>query len=191
MRSFLVLLCALSSVTAAAAQTPQTPSRWTLSAGRDQWYYPNVWGMRLRADYDLLGGRGPFRLGLLMGGSWGPSQLFSNHVGGNTYYSGEVQRGDVIFGLTSALTPLPKARFSPYLTFGVVARQVWMNGTTYMWDPTNPQATLIERSRTYGHITSTFGWGLRMRIHGRMFQLEHRVLYDLHSVTFGTSLPFE
>jgi len=126
-----------------------------------------------------------------MGGSWGPSQGFVNALGSSTYYSGEIQRGDLVFGLTSALTPLPRARISPYFTVGVLARQVWINGTTYLWDSTNPQGTYVERSRTYGHITSTWGWGIRLRLGGRMFQVERRTLYDVKSLTFGTSLPFE
>lgn len=191
MRSFLVLLLALCLAVSAAAQSPPTPSRWTLSAGGDRWYYPNVWGLRVRADYDLVGQRSPFRLGLLMGGSWGPSQGFLRSFGDGSYNSGEVQRGDLVFGLTSAVTPLPKARFSPYFTFGVVARQVWRNGTSYWWNTMNAQQSTVEPSRTYGHITSTWGWGIRMRLRGRMFQLEQRVLHDLHSITFGTSLPFE
>ena len=190
MRSFLVLLLALSLIGSAAAQTPQTPSRWTLSFGRDSWYYPSVWGLRVRADYDLVGRRGPFRLGLLMSGSWGPSQYFTEPAG-DAYLGGNVQRGDLVFGLNSAITPLPKARFSPYLTFGVVARQAWVHGTTYMNVPGYPELNWVEPSHTYGHIVPTWGLGVRFRIRSRMFQLEHRVMYDVHTWTFGTSLPFE
>ena len=187
MRLFIVGVAVFLVTTAGVAQQP---SRWTLSAGPEWSRIPSIWGLRVRADYDLVGRNSPFRVGLLAGGSWGPTQAFRDPIGSGSYYSGVNQRLDLTFGVTTALTPLPRARVSPYFTFGVVARQVWINGTSVWESPITP-SSFVERSHTVGQITSTMGWGIRARIARRLFQVEIRTLYDVRFLTIGTSLPFE
>ena len=187
MRLFIVG-AALLFTTTAGAQT-----RWTLSAGPEWSSVPNVWGMRLRADYDLVGRRSPLRIALLGGARWGPTQTFRQSLGSGSSFYGSDQSVDLTFGAVAAFTPVPRARVSPYLTFGVLARQTWSYGWS-RWTSGVDGSLLLdqpERFRTVGQIFSSLGLGVRAKIAGRMFQVEIRRVYDFTSLTFGTSLPFE
>lgn len=201
MRPLLVLSFALSFVSSTApAQTiPPTPSRWTLSAG-PEWGFPSLWGLRVRADYDLVGRTSPVRLRLQAGALWGPTQRFYHAFGGGSEYYGMDQTVDLTFGVVAAISPVPRARMSPYLTIGVLARQAWSHGWTQARNAAGSTFSAIpEATRMFGDVIIPVGLGIRANIGGRSFQLEIRRLYGgnsqgfgmRNSLTFGTSLPFE
>jgi len=171
----------------------QTPSRWTLAAGPD-WSHStaSLWGLRFRASYDLLNPDRRFGLRLEAGGLWGPTHFYSRTyriVGGQE--SGENQTVDMAFGLSALFTPFPRARFSPYLTGGVLGRQVWSNGWSVFSDTTGfSMGSSTPQSRTNGAIVVPMGIGIRARIAGRQFQIEYRVHNPQQGLTLGTRLPF-
>lgn len=194
MRSFLVLFLSFPLVlsTAAAQDTPPTPSRWTLSAG-PEWraVAPRtyVWGMRVRAEYDLIKPASVFGLRLEGAALWGPTQSYF-YVGNAYSTGGTEQRTDLMVGVTGSFSPLPRARFAPYLTMGIYGRQQRIDGSTFF----NSQLTGFERgspaTRSRGDLIGALGLGLRMRLGGRTFQLEYRRIYGSSGLTFGTRLPF-
>lgn len=201
MRSFLVLSVALSFTvsTVAAQATPPTPSRWTLSTG-PEWGYPSLWGLRVRADYDLVGRTSPVRLRLQAGALWGPTQRFYRATGAGSVFYGSDQTVDLTFGVVAAISPVPRARISPYLTMGVLASQAWSHG----WSAARNAGGEVfgyraEGTRMSGDIIITPGLGIRANIGGRSFQIEVRRLYGRNSdafgmrnsLTFGTTVPFE
>lgn len=187
MRLFIVVVALLLSMsTTAAAQ-----SRWTVSAG-PEWVQlaPNthLWGMRLRAEYDLTPPSSVFGLRLEGGARWGPTQSYFYEFGSYSR-GGTEQQTDLMLGLSAGLSPFPRARFSPYVTMGVFGRQVWTRGSFFAGDSTmfwNVPYT----SRTNGDIIASLGVGLRARIAGRSLQLELRRLHSHNGLTFGTRLPF-
>ncbi len=189
MRLLVVGAALLFSVsTTAAAQ-----SRWTFSAG-PEWtgtlsngYF---YGGRLRAEYDLITPTTPFRLRLEAGTFWSPTQsYFASYLGGSSIY-GFHQAADLTVGLSAAIAPLPRARFSPYVMLGVYARQKWSHGADSFRNPDGSFAwNDLERSRTFGDVLFQPGIGIRARIGGHMFQLEMRH-YAQRSLTLGTTLPF-
>jgi hypothetical protein len=168
-------------------------SRWTISAG-PEWTPTfgsgHFYGGRLRAEYDLIKPTSPFRLRFETGTFWSPTQsFFGSYIDGSSVY-GFKQSMDLTVGLSAAISPLPRARFSPYVMMGVQARQTWSHGANSF---TNPDGSLAwnepERSRTYGDVLWQAGIGMRARIGGRMFQLEMRH-FSRQSLTLGTNLPF-
>jgi len=190
MRWFLVLSCAflLSSESAA-----QAPSRWTLSAGPEWTPSPSnsrFYGGRLRAEYDLLTPTSPFRLRLDAGTFWSPTQsYYASYLDGSSTF-GFDQTVDLTFGLSAAVAPLPRARFSPYVMLGLYARQSWSHRATSFSNPDGSLAWNVpENSRTYGDLLAQTGIGFRARIGDRMFQLEMR-RFRRRSLTLGTNLPF-
>ena len=190
MRWFLVLGVALLLSRNSAAQTP---SRWTFSAG-PEWTRTfggaNFYGGRLRAEYDLLTPTKPFRLRLEAATFWSPTQsFFATYLDGSSVY-GFNQSVDLTLGLSGALSPLPRARFSPYVMLGVYARQTWSHGANSFRNPDGSFAwNDLERSRTVGDILAQVGIGIRARVGGRMFQVEMRQ-FSRRSLTLGTHLPF-
>jgi hypothetical protein len=125
------------------------------------------------------------------GGFWSPTQNFYGRyslVDGT--FGGERQTFDLTFGLSAAITPLPKARFSPYLTMAAVARQTWRRASGWVQyaDSSAPRFFPLTTA-SYGDVLLEPGIGLRARLAGRVFQLEVRQ-YDHRSLTFGTQLPF-
>jgi len=100
-------------------------------------------------------------------------------------------RVDMAFGLSALFTPFPRARFSPYLTGGVLGRQVWSNGWSVFSDTTGfSMGSSTPQSRTNGAIVVPMGIGIRARIAGRQFQIEYRVHNPQQGLTLGTRLPF-
>jgi len=190
MRWFFVLGVALLLSRTSAAQTP---SRWTFSAG-PEWTTTfgggHFYGGRLRAEYDLLTPTKPLRLRLEAGTFWSPTQFFfANYLDGSSVY-GFNQAVDLTLGLSAALSPLPRARFSPYVMLGVYARQTWSHGANSFRNPDGSFAwNDLERSRTVGDILAQVGIGIRARVGGRMFQVEMRQ-FSRRSLTLGTHLPF-
>jgi hypothetical protein len=197
MRSVLVLPVALFVVfgTAAAqdtSSTPLTPSRWTLSAGPEfiRWS-PSVhlWGMRLRAEYDLTRPNRVFGLRLEGAALWTPTQSYFFQTGSRTQ-GGVDQSSDIMLGLAASIAPFPRARVSPYVTLGVFGRQMWRQGSFFVQDPNLLSYDQQRFGYSRGDIIPTFGLGLRVRLGGRSFQLELRQIRDHGNLTFGTRLPF-
>jgi hypothetical protein len=188
MRLFIVGVATLLLVPSAAAQ-----SRWTVSAGPE--WTPlssgTFYGARVRAEYDLIKPTGPLRLRFEAGGSWSPTQSYygSYSIPDLGTFGGTRQILDLQFGLSAALTPLPRARFSPYVVMAVVARQSWRRGSG--WAQT-PGAPVQNYRSTYsaGDILLQPGIGIRARIAGRMFQVEMRRAEHSNALLIGTSLPF-
>src|SRR6266568_1480289 len=170
-RLFVLSVLLLFSATAGLAQ-----SRWTLSVG-PEWtkVTPTIswWGMRLRAEYDLIKPPSVFGLRLEGGARWGPNQHFFSESSSRTEFGAE-QQMDLMLGFTGSLSPLPRARFSPYVAMGIFGRQMWRRGSRFTQDS----------------VFGTLGLGLRARISGRSFQLELREIYNHYGLSFGTRLPF-
>ncbi len=194
MRSVLVLPIALSFVfgTVAAQDNLPTPSRWTLSTG-PEWSRGipalRTWGLRTRAEYDLT--KPSSVLGLRLEGSsrWSPTQSYF-YDNGFSSYSGTEQRFDLMLGLSGFVSPMPRARISPYVTMGVFAFQEWMHGLhAYHTNGSNWSNSPIHTD-SRGDFAASLGLGLRTRIGGRTFQLEYRWIESQTGLTFGTRLPF-
>ncbi|SRR6266576_3501943 len=185
MRWLLILSIALLS--AATYGAAQTPSRWTLSAGPDWW---TSVGGRVRGEYDLIKPDRPVRLRFELGGYWEPTQ---SHFG--TYglselgsYARSEQSVDLTFGVTASLAPLPRARFAPYVSIGVLAQQVWGHGWYSITTPdTNTSHTY---SDTKGQMILPLGLGVRTRLGAHMLQVEIRRVEQRTALLVGTNLPF-
>lgn len=186
----LFIVSVLLSLLPASIATAQT--RWVLSVG-PEWTATNggyFFGGRLRGEYDLISPESPFRLRAEVGGYWEPTQSYNGRLIDGTTLGGQNQTADIAFGLAAAITPVPKARVAPYLTLGVLARQMWRHGWGSQRSPDGAYS-FHERSRTLGGIIIPVGVGIRARIAGRMFQVEMRTFdYARNSVTLGTNLPF-
>ena len=187
MRLFIVSAALLFSLsTTAVAQ-----SRWTVSAGPEFMRWDprvHMWGMRVRAEYDLTKPASVFGLRLEGGVLWSHPQSW--HVESGAPRQGGVdQTTDIMLGLSGAITPFPKARVSPYISLGVFGRQVWRHGSFFIHDPTLPsyESSYLRSSRG---VMATLGLGLRVRLAGRSFQLELRAIQDHSDLTLGTRLPF-
>ena len=181
MRLFIAGL-ALLFTTSASAQ-----SRWTLSAGPE--WTPGFMGGRVRGEYDLITPTKPLRLRLELGAYWEPSQTYAyNYVFLDGGVAGWKQSVDLTFGFSAAFTPIPRARIAPYVTFGVLARQSWKNGSQFFYR--GGTTTLSTISGTAGDIVVPLGVGLRARIAGHMFQVEMRKFEHAHALMIGTNLPF-
>lgn len=190
MRSVIAGVALLLAATAAAAQ-----SRWTLSAG-PEWIpfarSSDFIGGRVRGEYDLITPTKPLRLRLELGGYWEPTHDRSGvSVIDGSMYNDTRQSVDLSFGVTAAVTPLPHARFAPYLTLGILARQTWIRGQLTRWPP-GGQPTFAPFSGTRGDFAYPAGVGIRSRIAGRMLQFELRRFLGepRNAFMLGTSLSF-
>jgi len=121
---------------------------------------------------------------------WSPTQsYYASYFDGSSIF-GFDQTVDLTFGLSAAVAPLPRARFSPYVMLGLYARQSWSHRATSFRNPDGSLAWNVpENSRTYGDVLAQAGIGFRARLGDRMFQLEMRQ-FRRRSVTLGTNLPF-
>jgi hypothetical protein len=177
--------------------TAAAQSRWTFSAG-PEWtgVAPKtyVWGMRLRAEYDLTRPARIFGLRLEGAALWSPTQSYFNSGSspGYTYsLGGTEQRADLMLGVTGSFSPLPRARFAPYATMGIYGRQQWTYGSRfYNSSLTGSYGGGPPSTMSRGDIIGAVGLGLRMRIAGHAFQLEYRRIHGSSGLTFGTRLPF-
>jgi hypothetical protein len=182
MRLFILGVALLFTTTAASAQT-----RWTLSAGPEWW---TAVGGRVRGEYDLIKPDRPVRVRFELGGYWEPTQNYFGtfSIKENGSYMGSRQAVDFAFGVTASLTPLPRARFAPYVSIGVLARQMWVHGWNSITTPdTNTQVTY---SGTQGQMIVPYGLGVRARLGARLFQVEMRRVEHRTALLVGTSLPF-
>jgi hypothetical protein len=182
--------CLLLLSTTAAAQ-----SRWTLSAGPEWAPFPGnqFIGGRVRGEYDLLVPTKPLRLRLELGGYWEPTQdrFVTSIVDGSTF--GRTQQSvDISFGFSVAVTPLPRARFAPYLTLGILARQTWIRGFDSRFPASGGQPSFSRFSGTFGDLVYPVGIGVRARLGGRTLQFELRrfLAESRNAAMVGTSLPF-
>jgi len=181
--------CLLLLSSGAAAQ-----SRWILSAGPE--WQPYVGGQfvggRIRGEFDLLKQDKPFRLRMELGTYWEPTQddFGTSLVDGSTF-SRTRQTMDVSFGFSAAVSPLPRARFAPYITLGVLARQTWIHGFDARFPP-GGQPTYSRFSGTLGELAYPVGLGIRARIGSRVLQFELRRFLAEHrnGLMVGTRLPF-
>ena len=172
----------LFTTTAASAQT-----RWTLSAGPE---WGTSVGGRVRGEYDLIKPDRPVRLRFEFGGYWEPTQNYfgTYAISENGSYMGSGQAIDLGIGVTASLTPLPRARFAPYVSIGVLARQVWAHGWNSITTPdTN---TYAKYSTTNGQMIAPYGLGVRARLGAHVFQVEMRKVEHRTALLVGTSLPF-
>jgi hypothetical protein len=178
---------ALLFTTTAGAQT-----RWTLSAGPEwnRWWGGHLWGIRLRAEYDLTKPTSVIGLRLEGGARWGPTQSTFDQSGSRSQ-GGVDQTADLMLGISGAISPFPRGRLSPYVAMGVFGRQMWRQGSFFLQDST----ALLSYDEPYssysrGEIIPTLGLGLRAQLGGRSVQLEIRRVSYHNSLTFGTRLPF-
>lgn len=191
-------LCIVGAALLSIATTGAAQSRWTISAGPE--WSPlsggQFYGARVRAEYDLIKPTGPLRLRVETGGFWSPTQ---NYYGSYVIqelgtFGGTRQVFDVQFGLSAALTPLPRARFSPYVVLAAVARQSWTRGSGWLQTPGAAPQYFPQATNSVGDVMLQPGIGMRARIASRMFQLEWRhFAYNRgqpNSLTLGTQLPF-
>lgn len=182
----LIVGAALLFTTTAAAQ-----SRWTVSTG-PEWSRGipalRTWGLRARAEYDLTKPNSVFGLRFETGARWSPTQSYFYSSGFDTQ-SGMEQRVDLMLGLNASLSPIPHARVSPYVTFGVFGRQEWMHGSWSYGSGSNSWTSPLH-SITRGDMIGAFGGGLRFRLGGHAFQMEYRWIHSQAGLTFGTRLPF-
>src|SRR5256885_14747192 len=172
MRLFIVGAVLLLSTT-----TAQATSRWTLSAGPEWQPYVSgqLIGGRIRGEFDLLKQDKPFRLRMELGTYWEPTQddFVTSPVDGSTF-SRTRQTMDVSFGFSAAVSPLPRARFAPYITLGVLARQIWIRGFDARFPAAGGQPTYSRFSGTLGELAYPVGFGIRARIGSRVLQFELR-----------------
>jgi len=188
MRLFIVGAVLLLSI----STTADAQSRWTFSAG-PEWtpFSPGTfYAARVRAEYDLIKPTGPLRLRFETGGFWSPTQDFYGQyvIDGGTF-RGTRQRFDLTLGLSAALTPLPRARFSPYIVMAAMARQSWTRQFSWRQSPGSSPQYFPLTTYSVGDVVVQPGIGMRARIAGRVFQLEWRH-YAYRSLTLGTQLPF-
>jgi len=182
---WLLILC--MTMLLASDSAAQTLSRWTLSAGPD---WGTSVGGRVRGEYDLIKPDRPVRLRFELGGYWEPTQSYfgTYAISENGSYMGSGQAIDLGFGVTASLTPLPRARFAPYVSIGVLARQVWAHGWNSITTPdTN---TYAKYSTTNGQMIVPYGLGVRARLGAHMFQVEMRRVEQRSALLLGTNLPF-
>ena len=187
-----VFIAGVAFVLCTTTGLAQEPSRWTVSVG-PEWTqagpYAHLWGARLRAEYDLTRPSRLFGLRLEGGARWGPTQSYFYESGPRSQ-GGLDQSADVMLGLSGAISPFPRGRFTPYVTMGVFGRQTWRQGSLFVHDSTFLSWDVPNFRSSRGDIIGTLGLGLRARLGGRSFQLELRRIYDHHGLTFGTRLPF-
>ncbi len=181
------------------AQEPQPSKlgdRLTLSAGLG-WGGSccQFTGGQVRAEYSLTPVERVVGLRVHLGTFWTPTQSFSRPsilYGDGSTFEGVGQAALVDLGVTGSITPWPRGRVSPYVLAGVAAVQSWTHRSGYYrrGDGT-PAFSVPPSSGTRGDLGLVVGAGLRVRVGGRLFQLEARELRGSFSAfSLGTSLHF-
>ena len=96
------------------------------------------------------------------------------------------------FGVTGSITPWPRGRVSPYIVAGLAALQAWTQGSGYYRNADgSPMAWFMAPGFGGHNIRAIVGAGLRVRVSGRLVQLEARELRgSLSAVSLGTALRF-
>src|SRR5688572_29651791 len=145
------------------ATTASAQSRWTLSTGPEWRPYSvaRLWRVRFRAEYDVTTLNITFGINLENGTRRSPTQSYW-FPAGNGSFGGTEQRLDLMLGVNASLSPVPHARVSPYVTFGVFGRQQWTNGSRFNLGETN--SSQPKSSYSAGDILTSMGIGLRLRL---------------------------
>ena len=131
-------------------------------------------GGGLRAEYSVTPPEHVVGLRVHLGTFWTPPQSYSRP----SIQYGEARR--------------PRGRVSPYAVAGVAGFQTWRQGSGYYRRGDGSVAEFVPPgSGTHGDIRAIVGAGLRVRVGGRLLQLEARELRgSLSVVTLGTALHF-
>jgi hypothetical protein len=180
------------------AQEPQSSTRDRLfvSAGLG-WSvcHCQFHGAQLRAEYSLTPAERVVGLRMDLGAFWTPAQRYSfpsalYDQGATT--EGVGQSTVLNLGVTSVITPWPRGRVSPYVVAGVAALQTWSSGSGYYRRANGTVGSIMPPNfGTHGDIRAIVGAGLRVRVGGRLVQLEARELRgSLSAITLGTTLHF-
>jgi hypothetical protein len=152
-------------------------------------------GGQLRAEYSLTPLERVVGLRVHLGAFWTPTQSYSVPsilYGEGSTFEGVGQATLLDLGVTGSITPWPRGRVSPYVVAGVAALQNWKYGSGYYRraDGT-PAFAMPPRSGTRGDVGVVVGAGLRVRVGGRLLQLEARELGgSLSAFSLGTALHF-
>ena len=152
-------------------------------------------GGQLRAEYSLTPIERVVGLRVHLGTFWTPTQSYSRPsilYGEGSSFEGVGQTALVDLGVTGSITPWPRGRVSPYAVAGVAVLQTWRQGSGYYRHGDGSVAEFVPPgSGTHGDIRAIVGAGLRVRVGGRLLQLEARELRgSLSVVSLGTALHF-
>src|SRR6266576_6579279 len=152
-------------------------------------------GGQLRAEYSLTPPEYVVGLRVQLGTFWTPTQPYSFpsvvFPDGGSFVEG-VGRSTVLdFGVTGWITPWPRGRVSPYIVAGVAALREWTHGSAYYRSADGTAAWFMPPGSGGHNIRAIVGAGLRVRVGGRLLQLEARELRrSLSAFTLGTGLHF-
>jgi len=154
-----------------------------------------ITGGQLRAEYSLTPLERIVGLRVHLGAFWTPTQSYSVPsflYGEGSTFEGVGQAARLDLGVTGSITPWPRGRVSPYVVAGVAALQNWNYGSGYYRRVDGTSAySMPPRSVTRGDLSLVVGAGLRVRVGGRVLQLEARELRGSFSAfTLGTALHF-
>ena len=130
-----------------------------------------------------------------LGTFWTPTQSYSRpsiQYGEGSTFEEVGQTRLVDLGVTGSITPWPRGRVSPYAVAGVAALQTWSSGSGYYRRANGTVGSIMPPNfGTHGDIRAIVGAGLRVRVGGRLVQLEARELRgSLSAITPGTTLHF-
>ena len=154
-----------------------------------------ITGGQLRAEYSLTPFERVVGLRVHLGTFWTPTQSYSRPsilYGEGSSFEGVGQTALLDLGVTGSITPWPRGRVSPYAVAGVAVLQTWRQGSGYYRHGDGSVAEFVPPgSGTHGDIRAIVGAGLRVRVGGRLLQLEARELRgSLSVVSLGTALHF-
>jgi hypothetical protein len=152
-------------------------------------------GGQVRAEYSLTPLERVVGLRVHLGTFWTPTQSYSRpsiQYGEGSTFEGVGQTALVDLGVTGSITPWPRGRVSPYAVAGVAVFQTWRQGSGYYRRSDGSVADFVPPgSGTRGDIRAIVGAGLRVRVGGRLLQLEARELRGSFSAfSLGTTLHF-
>ena len=152
-------------------------------------------GGQVRAEYSLTPVERVVGLRVHLGTFWTPTQSYSVPsflYGEGSTFEGVGQAAIVDLGVTGSITPWPRGRVSPYVVAGVAVFQTWRQGSGYYRRGDGSVAEFVPPgSGTHGDIRAIVGAGLRVRVGGRLLQLEARELRgSLSAFSLGTALHF-
>ena len=153
-------------------------------------------GGQLRAEYSLTPAARVLGLRVQLGTFWTPTQRYSFPsipLGDSSFSFVEgVGRYTVLdFGVTGWITPWPRRRISPYVVAGVASLRGWTRGSGYYRNTDGTVAWFMAPGSGGRETRAMVGAGLRVRVSGRLWQLEARELRgSLSAVTLGTALHF-
>jgi len=154
-----------------------------------------ITGGQLRAEYSLTPPEYVVGLRVQLGTFWAPTQRYSVpsvlFPDGGSFVEGVGQTTVLDFGVTGSITPWPGGRVSPYVVAGLAALQTWTQGSAYYRSADGTTAWFLPPGSGGHNIRAIVGAGLRVRVSGRLLQLEARELRgSLSAFSLGTTLHF-